>query len=487
MNDLASRKKSFFTLLIAGMMIVLALALTGCGGNSHENESQPPVSSSRASGMVYKDVKLQFENAGFTNVELEPLGDLVLGWMHKSGEVDEVSIAGDTSYSTSKWYSKDSLVVIRYHSYPDELTEEEQQALEAEQAAAQAEKEAFEAFEYEMQGCVGKTVDSICPELDDNKIEYRLLDEASSDDLTSSYKSDISAFANMVVVSVQTNEINKVDLIVCDKDVHKDQVKPPISSSDIELGKFQDAQLLFENAGFENITTEAEGDLSFGWLHEEGDVDEILIDGKRGYSTSDWFEKDAKVVIRYHSFPEEDESQEVEADDSGEGKVDTSSLENRDLLVVCHELEEAGIPFSLIHDISNEDMTTAYQFGDFDNADMVVVSAKLDGEKVILRIVSGKAREEAKEKDRVRETLEKKLDLSYAWGAVEQRGYEEYPEGFNLKNVWNKQAEQPYDDDTWFLKAGCTVTYFGEKINCVCEAKVTGTSDNPEVISFSVY
>lgn len=39
------------------------------------------------------------------------------------------------------------------------------------------------------------------------------------------------------------------------------------------------------------------------------------------------------------------------------------------------------------------------------------------------------------------------------------------------------------DEDTWFLKATCTVN--GE--DKTCEAKVTGTTDAPEVIFFDVY
>ena len=51
-----------------------------------------------------------------------------------------------------------------------------------------------------------------------------------------------------------------------------------------------------------------------------------------------------------------------------------------------------------------------------------------------------------------------------------------------------KYAETAEDENTWFLKAGCTVkNAFGQKLNKTCEARVSGTNDNPIIESFIVY
>ena len=84
----------------------------------HTGEAQAPYSSSYLSGKNYKDVEALFKAEGFTNIKLEEIDDLIFGWLHDEGDVEEVSIAGDTDYSTSTWYPIDTLVVIRYHVFP---------------------------------------------------------------------------------------------------------------------------------------------------------------------------------------------------------------------------------------------------------------------------------------------------------------------------------------------------------------------------------
>jgi|GEM_PF-3559434 len=85
--------------------------------------------------------------------------------------------------------------------------------------------------------------------------------------------------------------------------------------------------------------------------------------------------------------------------------------------------------------------------------------------------------------------LNAKLSLDSAWEAAAAYGKREYPAGFKLHYIIGKLAEEPLDEDTWFLKAECTVTNeYGTKLKgLVCEIKVTGTTDNPTVTHFRVY
>ena len=105
---------------VVAIAVTLALlACCGCGGSSAEDSGiQPPMSASAVVGKNYQDVVTQFEKAGFTAVETEGLGDLVVGFLHGEGEVEEVSIDGDTSYKADARFEADAKVVIRYHSYP---------------------------------------------------------------------------------------------------------------------------------------------------------------------------------------------------------------------------------------------------------------------------------------------------------------------------------------------------------------------------------
>ena len=79
--------------------------------------------------------------------------------------------------------------------------------------------------------------------------------------------------------------------------------------------------------------------------------------------------------------------------------------------------------------------------------------------------------------------LAEKLELGSAWIAADDYGKAEYGDDFDLNYLTGNINQSMEDENTWFLKATCTV-YGEEKM---CEAKVTGTTDDPEVISFDVY
>ena len=65
-------------------------------------------------------------------------------------------------------------------------------------------------------------------------------------------------------------------------------------------------------------------------------------------------------------------------------------------------------------------------------------------------------------------------------------GEDAYPYGFKM-HMMNIIDETP-DDDEWFLKVNVTITdAANEEHDTVCEAKVGGTTDNPEVTYFFVY
>lgn len=86
------------------------------------------------------------------------------------------------------------------------------------------------------------------------------------------------------------------------------------------------------------------------------------------------------------------------------------------------------------------------------------------------------------------DALSAKLDTGASWTAVENYGETQYPYGFELHYLMGKIAEEAYDENTWFLKAECTVTNeSGAEVEGTCEAKVTGTTDSPQVTEFTVY
>jgi transcriptional regulator with XRE-family HTH domain len=68
----------------------------------------------------YQDAVTQLEQAGFTDIELIPLGDLKIALLHNEGDVESISVNGISGFAAGTEYSLDDQpkIIIRYHSYP---------------------------------------------------------------------------------------------------------------------------------------------------------------------------------------------------------------------------------------------------------------------------------------------------------------------------------------------------------------------------------
>ncbi len=116
-------KRIFF--IIITLNIIMSI-LVGCDSKGHEGEAKTPSGSEIQHGRNYEDVLEEFENSGFVNIKTEKIDDLVFGWITKDGAVESVSVDGDTEYSPDKWYPADVEIVIKYHTFPDDDYELEQ-------------------------------------------------------------------------------------------------------------------------------------------------------------------------------------------------------------------------------------------------------------------------------------------------------------------------------------------------------------------------
>ncbi len=95
---------------------ILASSLAACDGANKKINA--PVESSEVSSSNYQDMVSQFKGAGFTNVSTREIDDLIFGWLTEDGQVEEVSIGGKTSFSTSDTFAADAPVVVSYHTFP---------------------------------------------------------------------------------------------------------------------------------------------------------------------------------------------------------------------------------------------------------------------------------------------------------------------------------------------------------------------------------
>ena len=95
------------------------VAVTACGGG---NEIAMPSSSKDFEGSQYEDVVATLNDAGFTNVTAEADRDLIVGWLHDEGEVEEVVADGDKSFSKNKYFPADATIIVKYHAFPEGAT-----------------------------------------------------------------------------------------------------------------------------------------------------------------------------------------------------------------------------------------------------------------------------------------------------------------------------------------------------------------------------
>lgn len=122
------------------LLIALCIVLVGCDSEPDDRLKMP--SSSRAyKGANYQDVINELKDAGFTNIETEVLDDLITGWLTKDGEVEQVEVDGDTTFSTDTKKPHDVKIVVTYHTFPEESEEVHEEAKQTQQKEIDKETE----------------------------------------------------------------------------------------------------------------------------------------------------------------------------------------------------------------------------------------------------------------------------------------------------------------------------------------------------------
>ena len=54
--------------------------------------------------------------------------------------------------------------------------------------------------------------------------------------------------------------------------------------------------------GFTNIKTVAIKDLITGWLTDNGEVEEVTIEGKTDFTHKSYYPSDVEIIVSYHTF-----------------------------------------------------------------------------------------------------------------------------------------------------------------------------------------
>lgn len=204
------------------------------------------------------------------------------------------------------------------------------------------------------------------------------------------------------------------------------------------------------------------------------------------------------VVITVHSCAsgskaKKEAKNKAESQEEMEGKkadaqaADLEKLVNSSLSDGMAKVKEYGFTATYRNMGTDADMTDiiAPLSADEASAYTIMKVTALGYDKTVEMYIASEADKQA---IKMEKTLSEKLETGYAWSAVKDYGEAQYPYGFKLHYLVGAIAQEPSDENTWFLKADCDVTNeFGATAKMTCEAHVTGTTEAPQVVDFNVY
>ncbi|OED31812.1 hypothetical protein BHE17_04905 [Planococcus maritimus] len=150
--------------------------------------------------------------------------------------------------------------------------------------------------------------------------------------------------------------ITFASISACSNEENPDVLKVSKSSDEISGENYKTVISELEKTGFNNVETKVLDDLITGWLTQDGEIEEIEINGNKNFSANDRFPKDSKIVITYHTFPSE-ESDAGGADGENSKVDDRSSSDKAEKSVseITDEKSSENVDASLK---SNEDILT---------------------------------------------------------------------------------------------------------------------------------
>ncbi len=247
-------------------------------------------------------------------------------------------------------------------------------------------------------------------------------------------------------------------IIGCSENGHEGEVKTPAGSSDMEGRNYEDVVTIFEEKGFTNIKTEPIDDLIFGWLTKDGEVEEVSVGGKVDYSPDKWVPADTEVVIRYHTFPEDDE-EETKSDENNKTTesttiamtADSATYNGKNAQDVEKEIKDLGFEnVKLVESVTTD-------------------SSNIDG---VVDTITAAGREFSKS-----DSFEKDAEIVITYWKVEKIA-SEYEKAF-VRAMSNYSLYYMFDTDNK------TVVYFGTNDTYIEKGTYTGEFSSGVTINWS--
>ena len=276
-----------------------------------------------------------------------------------------------------------------------------------------------------------------------------------------------------------------------------DQLKMTCSESDFTGKNYKKVVKLLKKEGFENIQLKPIYDLYDTWFEpEKGETKSVKIDGSRDYRRGDIFNKNAKVMVRYHLLKDDDP--EIKAAEEAARKEHDeliSSIVGKSCVDVKKYVKEKGYTARYTSEVTGDDFTEFMSYtpdSDIKKCGFIVTDIKeydTDNKTISLIINTKENIERTKKEEELREKLESNFSVGDAIVAMKKHGEKQYPYGFKMHELGGMLAQTPIDEHTWFLKyyVDTTNEYGAKAKNQNCEAKVTNKNGSVKVYDFHVY
>lgn len=98
---------------------------TESNNSTNSNGFELPASSEDYENQSYEDALNDFEAAGFTNIKLEIIYDLITGWLTSDGEIEKILVNGSSLFTQGDIYPKDTEIIIVYHTWASDKPQED--------------------------------------------------------------------------------------------------------------------------------------------------------------------------------------------------------------------------------------------------------------------------------------------------------------------------------------------------------------------------
>ena len=253
--------------LFAGGLLALTLSAPSLVGIACAEDASGTVQVARSSdeykGWSYEDARREFQEAGFTDIRLVPIGDLnfVTAVFTHDGSVESVQVGESTGFTNQVTFAANTPVTITYHTFQKTIDEAER------------------ASEYDS--------------------AVSLFDSGKYGDALAKFQA-LGDYSDAQTWALRCQEVQRAASLSADGS--EGLAEAPRASGEYEGWDYWNAQDELARAGFTNVTLNPVGDLILGLGGKDGKVTGISIDGQDTFTSEARFVTGAQVVITFHTF-----------------------------------------------------------------------------------------------------------------------------------------------------------------------------------------